>query len=649
MERRSVKSVAALLLLLNAAGIPVPARAQDAGDLRTCADERVKISVLPMATMAAAEAACGRVLEEKAADDDRQKAAFYRALMRFLQVVLNGAAKIQQKDGSVAYAAPALAQLQGALADIETARGIEGPFKSEALTLRVTINQVIGRASEAMADIAEAMQQPQRSVTPLVQRALQYERAGEVNAALADLDRALEVDPKAGGALYARGDLLRRLGVLDRARVDFAAAAALGPPYRTLALTRKSELELRAGDLRAAYDDLVAAAREPSDLPRAEAATARAALFVQAGNLALDTLKEADVAEKLFREAEKLAPRDWNAAIGLARVAQSRGEKTKAIALYRRILAATRATPRLYERLQAEFGLKLLTQPPSRRVEGLFRDASEFGVTAGKGSPDGLKRMAFIVGESDYSELAGLPNARRDAAVMANALADLGFDTVLIAENLNRGDLRRIPAIIAERAAEADVVLVFYAGHGVETGGANYLIPIDAVPDSDERLASGALALADLSAAAAKAKRGALVIIDACRDDPFVEARAVARARGIGARPAVRQGGKTPGDKTPGDRTPDRLHAGLAPTSSPAPNSVVFHSTQPGKPALDGEGLDSPFVRAFLETLSAPGRPLAAVVKETTERVSNRTGGRQVPAAYGAAPAVALLPPAPRR
>lgn len=634
MRLRFIRS-SALLLLIIASLTPRPILAQASTDLSICADDRVKTNVLPRAEMAAAEAACGRLLEGATSDADRQKAAFYRGVMRFLQVVTKGAASIQKRDGSVAYTPPTLAQVSDALGDIAIAIAIDGPLKAEALSFRVAINQVIGRPSEAAADIGQAMQQPQQSASPYVQRALQHDRDGDINAALADLDRALGIDPKTPAALYARGEILRRLGVLDRARADLAATAVLGPPFRSLALTSKSELELRAGDLRAAYDDIIAATREPSSMPRAEAAVARAELLVRAANLALDKLKEPEAAETLFLEAQKLTPKQWSPALGLGRLAEAQGDRPKAIAIYRRIIAATKATPNLYERRMAQVYLKLLTEPLLRETQGIFRDASAIGVYDGKGSPDGLKRVAFIIGESDYTELASLPNARRDAAVMANALADLGFDTVEFAENLTKGDLRKVPAFIAERAAQADVVLVFYAGHGVETGGANYLIPVDAVPDSDEHLANDALALTDLSAAAGKARRGALIIVDACRDDPFVEARAVARSRGAGSRAA--------------GAVPDRRHAGLAAAPPPAQNSVVFHSTQPGKTALDGDGLDSPFVRALLETLSAPGRTLEAVVRDTATRVSDKTDGKQVPAAYGTAPAIALLPPAPKR
>ncbi|MCR4521596.1 MULTISPECIES: caspase family protein [Bosea] len=609
--------------------VPEAARPQALADLAACADERVKTAMLQPAQLSAAEAACSRVLSGNASTADQQKASFYRGLMRFLQVVQRGAAAAAKTDGSVAYAPPTLAQVRPALVDIEAAIGLDGPMKGDALALRATINQTIGRSAEARADVAEAMQAAPKDATPFVQRALEHERDGDVNAAMIDLDRALELDPKAGTALSARGDLLRRLGYLQRARIDLEGAAALGPPFRRLALMRKSELELRAGDLRAAYEDIVAASRETGDLPKADAALASADLFVQAGALALDKLKDTETAEKLYREAEKLAPKNWSAALGLARVAEVKGERAKAEAIYKRILAATRATPKLLERILASWRLKQLSQPAFRGT-GPFRSGFDSGVVPAKPSPDGLKRIAFVIGSSDYAELSSLPNARRDAAVMANALADMGFDAIEIAENVGKADLRRIPALIAEQAAQADVVLVFYAGHGVETGGVNYLVPTDATLDSDKALQSDALALRALAAAAAKARRGALVIVDACRDDPFAEAQAVAASRGSAGRQLA--------------ALPARIHGGLAAAPQPAPNNVVLHSTQPGKTASDGDGLDSPFVRALLETLSSPGKTLDAVVQETAARVSEKTEGRQVPAAYGAAPSVALLP-----
>lgn len=608
------------------------ARAEIATDIARCADSRVKTTMLSTTDIAAAESACSRVLAGRIDDADRQKAAFFRGLMRFLQVVQSGMGQGVGKDGVPIFSPPKQTQLRQALADIETAIDLDGPIKGDALALRVTINQVLGHSAQAQADIGKAIAAAPGSVTPYVQRALEHERAGDVTAALADLDHALIIDPAAGTALSARANLLRRLGLLARARADFAAAARLGPPFRRLALIHKSNVELRAGDLKTAYDDLLAAAHESGDMTEAEAAATNADLLARAGDLALDKLKDPAAAEKHFRDAERLADRSWSAVLGLARVAEARGDRTAAIAIYKRILAATETTPKLYERMLASFRLRRLTAPVKHGDSGVFRSAFDIGVTAGKGSPDGVKRVALVIGQGDYRRLASLPNPGRDAAVMANALADMGFDAVEVAENLDTADLRGVPAAIAAKAAQADVMLVFYAGHGVEAAGVNYLIPVDAAPESDRDLKAGALALADIMAAAAKAKRGALVVVDACRDDPFVEARAVAASRA--------------GGSPQSGATPPRLHSGLATVAAVAPNSVVLYSTAPGEAALDGEGLDSPFVRALLETLTTPNQPLEKVVLDTAAAVARTTNGRQRPAAYGIAPTVALLPPA---
>ena len=613
--------------------LPAVARADTAPDLAVCADERVKTAMLPVEDLASAEAACSRVLDGGASEPDRQKAAFFRGLMRFLQVMQKGMALDANADGSMPdYKPPTPEDVASALADVATAIALEGPLKGEALALRVTINQTTGQPDAVASDIEAAMGDTPTDATPFVQRALEAERRGDTGAAFADLDRALEIDPRSGPALTARALLLRRVGHLARAREDLAAAIALGSPYRRFALMQKSEIELRTGDLRAAFDDMLAAARETGDMSAEDAKAMNLDLLIRAGDLALDSLKDPNAAENLFNEAGKLLPEDWRWRLGLGRAAEARGEKDKAIGIYEEILDGTRATPNLLERNDAAWRLKRLTQVLLQRRAGEFVPGFEFGVVPQNPSPDGLKRIAFVIGAGNYTELPSLPNARRDATVIANRLADLGFDEVEIAEDIGRDNLTSLPAHIAERAAGADYVVVFYAGHGVETGGINYLVPVDAVLANETELQTAALALQDLTAAASKARRGALVIVDACRDDPFVEAKAVVASRGL-ARPAQ-------------DPMPERMHKGLAVSPTPPLNNVILHSTQPGKTAADGSGLDSPFVIALLQTLSTPGLTLNEVVAETAARVSELTGGQQVPTAYGDASAIRILPDA---
>ena len=606
------------------------AYADTASDLSVCADERVKTAMLPMEQLATAEAACTRVLEGAASEPDRQKAAFFRALMRFLQKVQESMALQPDADGSMPeYRQPAKEDIAAAFADIETAVRLNGPLKSEALALRITMNQTIGEQHDLGSDIEEAVRAAPDDPTPLVQRALEAERRGEVATALADLEAALELEPRWGPALIARARLFRRLGELARAQQDLAAAAALGSPFRRLALISKSEIEARTGDLRAAFDDMLSAARETGDMSADDVKGMNVDLLVRAGDLALDSLKDPDTAESLFNEAGKLNPDAWDWQIGLGRVEEARGENARAIEIYKRILDGTRLQPNLLERNDAAWRLKRLTQAILQRRAGEFAPGFEFGVVPENPSPDGVRRLALVIGSGNYVELPNLPNARRDATVVANRLADMGFDEIEIAEDIDGASLRRLPAYVAKRARETDIVVVFYAGHGVETDGINYLVPVDATLDSEKALRSTALALHDLITAASKARRGALVIVDACRDDPFIEAKAVASSRSAGGRRGA---------------VPESLHSGLAVSPTPPPNNVVLHSTQPGRTAADGDGLDSPFVVALLQTLSTPGLTLDEVVQRTASSVSELTGGEQVPTAYGEGPAVRILP-----
>ncbi|MGB6119879.1 MAG: caspase family protein [Mesorhizobium sp.] len=524
-----------------------------------------------------------------------------------------------------------------ALADVETAIAIPGPLLSEAAALRVTINQTVVDGGDVGGDLELALRADPNDPTPLVQRSLEAERTGDVAAALADLDRALEIDPELGTALVRRALLLRRAGYLALARDDFAAAAALGSPYRRLALINKSDLEARSGDLRASFDDLLSAAREKGDLPAEDATNANAELLVRAGNMALNGLQDIDTAERLFNEALSLRPQDgWGALLGLGQAAERRGARNEAIEHYRRIIDGTQSSPDSYERNEALWRLLRRQTPPLQRKAGDFTPGFEFGIIPERASTDGVKRLALIIGSGNYTELANLPNARRDAMVVAGRLADLGFDEVEIAENLSAEDMKQLPARVSERAAKYDIVVVFYAGHGVETGGVNYLVPVDATLDAARDLRANALALADLTLAASKARQGALVIVDACRDDPFAEAKAVEVSRGLGARP--------------GAGMPEKLDMGLAVSPTPPANSIVLHSTMPGKTAADGNGLSSPFVVALLQSLSQPGQSLDAVVRDTSRRVSDATSGEQVPTAYGEVPAGVVLPePAPLR
>ncbi|MEO8318163.1 MAG: caspase family protein, partial [Bradyrhizobium sp.] len=131
------------------------------------------------------------------------------------------------------------------------------------------------------------------------------------------------------------------------------------------------------------------------------------------------------------------------------------------------------------------------------------------------------KRVALIVGNSSYQTVPQLPNPSRDATSVAKMFRDAGFDSVDVQLNVGNLEFKRAIRKFETTADQADIAVVYYAGHGLEIGGTNYLIPTDARLASDRDADDEAILLERLVSSADGAKRLRLVILDACRDNPF--------------------------------------------------------------------------------------------------------------------------------
>ena len=131
------------------------------------------------------------------------------------------------------------------------------------------------------------------------------------------------------------------------------------------------------------------------------------------------------------------------------------------------------------------------------------------------------KRVALVIGNSAYQNVAPLPNPVNDGTVIAATLKDAGFEVVDFRHDLPATETRRVLRDFADRASDADIAVVYYAGHGMEVDGTNYLIPIDAKLERDTDVYDEAFSLDRVLLAIEPAKRLRLVILDACRDNPF--------------------------------------------------------------------------------------------------------------------------------
>jgi len=216
------------------------------------------------------------------------------------------------------------------------------------------------------------------------------------------------------------------------------------------------------------------------------------------------------------------------------------------------------------------------------------------------------RRVALVIGNGDYRSAPRLTNPTNDAADMSAALRKLGFD-VVDGENLDRRGMDDAIRTFGRKLDRADLAAFFYAGHGLQVAGKNYLVPIDARLERPGDLALDAVDVGVVLAQMEAEQRVNLIFLDACRDNPL--ARSLARS--LGARSAS-------------------VGQGLASIQS-ALGTMIVYATQPDNVALDGEGRNSPFTAALLKHIGDSGIDIATVIRRVRAEVVTATGQKQVP------------------
>ena len=210
-------------------------------------------------------------------------------------------------------------------------------------------------------------------------------------------------------------------------------------------------------------------------------------------------------------------------------------------------------------------------------------------------------RLAFIVGNAAYAGSALLKNPINDANAVDAQLRKLGFETSSI-KDLKTQDILPLRRQMESRIKRDSVVIFYYAGHGLQVDGRNYLLPVDANLIDPQRTAEESIYLGDILHAIEKTRpKLAIVILDACRDNPFRNNK---------------------------DFKP--LKQGLARVDPPT-STVVFYATRPGGTALDGEGDNGVFTQALLRELSAPDQPLEVILRRVSSSVFKQTKSDQEP------------------
>jgi hypothetical protein len=211
-----------------------------------------------------------------------------------------------------------------------------------------------------------------------------------------------------------------------------------------------------------------------------------------------------------------------------------------------------------------------------------------------------------VIGNSAYTHTSVLANPLNDAADVAAAFERLGFAVTRL-ENAGGAEMRRAFGEFSEAAFRSDVAVVFYAGHGIEVDGENYLVPVDARLKND-RVVTFETVPFDQVREMQPESGLLLVILDACRDNPFAQT-----VRGSGARGLGRIDLKTSGGDT-----------------------FVAYAAAAGAVAQDGAGRNSPYTAALLDHLEVPGLEVDDMFREVRAAVLEQTGNQQAPAVYAA-------------
>jgi tetratricopeptide (TPR) repeat protein len=429
-----------------------------------------------------------------------------------------------------------------------------------------------GKYDRAIADANKSLElNPDYNLSAYYLSAHAYEKKGDYNRAIAGYGKLIELQGPEGPENYVfRGNAYKENGDYDQAIADYNKALELDP-----AVSRTTW----------AYDERADAYEKKGDHDRAMAD---------------------------YNKSIEVSPDDGDAYYGRGVVYGAKGDVVKALADFR---AAARLS-RQHQPVDDMFGgagNERKAQLQNKALGAIVDLEKQLAAGASAAATPGPgHRVALVIGNSAYRNAPILSNPVNDASLIASALKGDGF-VVTVADNLDRDGLIDALKAFATKADNADWAVVYFAGHGIEMGGTNYLIPVDAKLLTDRDVELEAVPSGQVMHAIDGARQLRVVILDACRDNPFADTmrRTAGGGRDIGR--------------------------GLA-RIEPARGTLVLYSAKEGTIAADGDGADSPFATALAKHLTEPGIEVDKMFRLVIDDVFDATGDKQEPFMYGSLP-----------
>jgi len=435
-------------------------------------------------------------------------------------------------------------------------------------------------------------------------RAVGWNKKGNYAKAIADYDQAIRLGPPSAFSWQNRGISKRALGDLDGALADINEAIRLDPTLPQ-PLTSRALIWRAKGDLDRAIADLT----EAIGLAKAKAPVN---IMTPPGSVLISAYSHRALAYEAKGDFDS-ARTDYAAALdGKASDAGSKANQATAkvrLSLLSETLppaprTATAVTPLQAGKAAPASPAGAASAPPPAAAEQRKRAET---------ARESVRRVALVIGNGAYTRVRPLPNPTNDARAMAKSLRDIGF-VVTEGIDLDRTAMQATIRDFLRDAARSQVAVVYYAGHGVQIDGRNYLAPVDIEFRAGSGMTEAMMDLDTIMAGLDDQVRTNILILDACRNNPTAPklasagpARDIEAGSGLAA-PATLGSGATLGAGT-----------------------LIAFATAPGQVALDGEGANSPFSAALTRHIGTPGLEVQQMLTRVRAEVVAATKGKQVP------------------
>uniref|UniRef100_Q07IV2 Peptidase C14, caspase catalytic subunit p20 n=1 Tax=Rhodopseudomonas palustris (strain BisA53) TaxID=316055 RepID=Q07IV2_RHOP5 len=477
-----------------------------------------------------------------------------------------------------------------------------------------------GQYDRVIADATEALRLQPGNVALYNLRGSAYFDKGEYDIAIADFDDALRLGGASGIVYHNRGNAFRRKGDYARAIADYDSAIRLSPT-EAHAWENRGASKQALGDLDGALADINQAIRLAPALPSPLISRAVIWRAKRDFDRAVIDSSEAIRLAKLRPPEKVLTPP--NSVLILAHVQRGiayevKGDLARARDDYAASAAVTASdVGSKANQATAKVRLALLSDPrlPQGRPAVAMRSAEPRKDAAPEQAAPAAaeRRVALVIGNGGYRLVKPLPNAVADAREIAGHLRALGFE-VVEGIDLDHDSMQAMTRDFLRQAARAPLALMYYAGHGIQIDGRNFLVPVDQELSSTANPLQTMIDMDSILAGLDDQLRTNILIFDACRNNPLSQRLASAEpSRSIQGESGLAA------PVTPGSGA--MLGAG----------TLIAFATAPGQVALDGEGAHSPFAAALARHIGTPGLEVQQMLTRVRAEVVAATRSRQVP------------------